>query len=126
MRPNMYKNGLTNEPAPRFERVTPTQSPEPGVPSSGHTSGEHATNELVSVVYEELRTLAHHRMGAERADHTLQPTALVHEVYLRLVEGRSEVLVWTTGVWTLALYRERVEVRRETIVLRAGESTELR
>ncbi len=89
MWPNMCKNVLINEPAPRFERVTPTQSPEPGVPSSGHTSGQHTANELVSVVYEELRTLAHYRMGAERADHTLQPTALVHEVYLRLAEGRT-------------------------------------
>jgi RNA polymerase sigma-70 factor (ECF subfamily) len=36
--------------------------------------------------YGELKAMAAHRMRAERADHTLQPTALVHEAYLRLVD----------------------------------------
>ena len=36
------------------------------------------------LVYEELRRLAHHYLRKERADHTLQSTALVHEAYLRL------------------------------------------
>lgn len=36
------------------------------------------------LVYEELRRLAHHYLRQERADHTLQSTALVHEAYLRL------------------------------------------
>jgi RNA polymerase sigma factor (TIGR02999 family) len=44
-----------------------------------------ATEELLPLVYDELRRLAHAHMGHERADHTLQPTALVHEAYLRLV-----------------------------------------
>lgn len=42
--------------------------------------------ELLDRVYEELRGLAHRYMGRERTDHTLQPTALVHEAYLRLVD----------------------------------------
>ncbi len=46
-------------------------------------------SELISVVYNELRRLAAHYMKAERPDHTLQPTALVHEAYLRLV-GRGQ------------------------------------
>ena len=46
-----------------------------------------AAAELLPLVYDELRKLAAARMGAERADHTLQPTALVHEAYLRLVGG---------------------------------------
>ena len=37
-------------------------------------------------MYEELRRLAQHYMGGERQGHTLQPTALVHEAYLRLAE----------------------------------------
>jgi RNA polymerase sigma factor (TIGR02999 family) len=40
---------------------------------------------LFPVVYAELRRLAHHYLSHERAGHTLQPTALVHEVYLRLI-----------------------------------------
>jgi RNA polymerase sigma-70 factor, ECF subfamily len=48
-------------------------------------SGDSAARErLVPIVYEELRRLAHHYMRAERDGHTLQTTALVNEVYLRL------------------------------------------
>jgi RNA polymerase sigma factor (TIGR02999 family) len=47
----------------------------------------HAAAELLPLVYDELRKLAAARMAAERADHTLNPTALVHEAYLRLVGG---------------------------------------
>jgi len=41
---------------------------------------------LVPLVYEEMRKLAYGHMVEERADHTLQPTALVNEAYLRLVQ----------------------------------------
>lgn len=40
---------------------------------------------ILPLVYEQLRRLAQQRMNAERAGHTLQATALVHEAYLRLV-----------------------------------------
>lgn len=45
-----------------------------------------AAAKLLPLIYEELRKLAVSRMAEERADHTLQPTALVHEAYLRLVD----------------------------------------
>ena len=44
-----------------------------------------AAAELLPLVYDELRKLAAARMASEAPDHTLQPTALVHEAYLRLV-----------------------------------------
>ena len=43
---------------------------------------------LLPLVYAELRRIASRQLGKERAGHTLQPTALVHEVYLRLVDQR--------------------------------------
>jgi RNA polymerase sigma factor (TIGR02999 family) len=43
---------------------------------------------LVPLVYEELRRLAIRYMRGERPDHTLQPTALVHEAYLKLIDQR--------------------------------------
>lgn len=43
-----------------------------------------AREQLVPVIYEELRRLAHHYMRGERPGHTLQTTALVNELYLRL------------------------------------------
>lgn len=44
-----------------------------------------ATNDLFSTVYDELRRLAEKHLSEERRNHTLSPTALVHEAYLRLV-----------------------------------------
>ncbi len=48
-----------------------------------------ATDELLPLVYEELRRLASSRMNQESAGQTLQPTALVHEAFLRLVGGEN-------------------------------------
>jgi RNA polymerase sigma factor (TIGR02999 family) len=53
-----------------------------------------AAEQLLPLVYDELRKLAAQRMAEERADHTLQPTALVHEAYLRLVEGAQPRAGW--------------------------------
>jgi RNA polymerase sigma factor (TIGR02999 family) len=53
-----------------------------------------AAGQLLPLVYDELRKLAAARMADERADHTLQPTALVHEAYLRLVEGPKPHAGW--------------------------------
>ena len=51
------------------------------------TGDPQASAELLPVVYDELRRLARAQMASERTEHTLQATALVHEAYLRLVEG---------------------------------------
>lgn len=55
---------------------------EPGDPK--------AAEELLPLVYAELRRLAAQKMASERAGHTLQPTALVHEAWLRLVGEHKE------------------------------------
>jgi RNA polymerase sigma-70 factor, ECF subfamily len=47
--------------------------------------GPSGTDSLIPVVYAELRRLAQHYLSRERPGHTLQATALVHEVYLRLI-----------------------------------------
>src|SRR5262245_45602454 len=47
----------------------------------------HAAAQLLPLVYDELRKLAAVRMAAEAPGQTLQPTALVHEAYMRLVGG---------------------------------------
>ena len=48
-----------------------------------------ALNQLLPLVYAELRRVASRQLRRERADHTLQPTALVHEVFIRLVDQRQ-------------------------------------
>jgi RNA polymerase sigma factor (TIGR02999 family) len=50
---------------------------------------EAARDELMPLVYDELRRLAGHYMSLERKDHSLQATALVNEVYLRFVDQRQ-------------------------------------
>jgi RNA polymerase sigma factor (TIGR02999 family) len=56
----------------------------------GWSQGDrHALDRLLPLVYAELRRIAARRLRHERTGHTLQPTALVHEAYLRLVEQRN-------------------------------------
>ena len=50
---------------------------------------EEAIDALLPAVYGELRRLAGTHLSRERSDHTLQPTALVHEAYLRLMEQKA-------------------------------------
>ncbi len=56
--------------------------------ADGHSEN---ADEILPVVYEELRNLARQKMSREPSDHTLQPTALVHEAWLR-VAGPNEAL----------------------------------
>jgi RNA polymerase sigma factor (TIGR02999 family) len=55
-----------------------------------------AAAELFPVAYEELRRIAANKMGNERGEHTLQPTALVHEAYLRLLGPDGEQRRWNS------------------------------
>lgn len=45
-----------------------------------------ALDQLMPLVYQELKKLASHHLKSERAGHTLEPTALIHEAYLRMIE----------------------------------------
>lgn len=62
---------------------------------------EAALNQLVPLVHRELRRLAQRAMSGERQNHTLQPTALVNEVYLRIVDMKS--VRWTDRAHFFAL-----------------------
>ena len=57
--------------------------------NDGGPSDARAANELLSLVYEELRGLATAKMASEAPGHTLQATALVHEAWLRLTHGEN-------------------------------------
>jgi DNA-directed RNA polymerase specialized sigma24 family protein len=52
-----------------------------------------AVDQLFPLVYQELRRLAAQKMSRERPGQTLQATALVHEAYIRLVEGAGLLLI---------------------------------
>lgn len=57
---------------------------------SMNAGNREAVDALVPLVYSELRKLAAHYLKGERGGHTLQPTALVHEAFLRLIEQETD------------------------------------
>jgi RNA polymerase sigma factor (TIGR02999 family) len=94
--PNYHPSrGLTSPRAPSY--VTGQQSiGNQGVSRSSDSAtdllakwqqgDQEALKDLIPLVYNELRAIAHHYLRRERSGHTLQSTALVHEAYLRLVD----------------------------------------
>jgi RNA polymerase sigma factor (TIGR02999 family) len=81
-------------------------------------------SELLPLVYGELRRIAASKMGHESANHTLQPTALVHEAWLRMVrtsrvrfEGRAQFF----AVAAEAMRRILVESARRKLSLKRGQ-----
>ncbi len=69
--------------------------------SDDGASGEAALQALLPVVYRRLRDIARGYLGRERRGHTLSPTALVHEAYLRLLEQPG--VQWRGGAHVVAL-----------------------
>lgn len=57
---------------------------------------------LLTAVYDDLRALAGHHLAGERCDHTLQPTAVVHEAYLRLIDQNNVQLEDRSHFFALA------------------------
>ncbi len=76
------------QPAPQDTRRTVTC-----ILNDLQSGRREASDQLLPLVYDQLRAIAQQRMNDERAGHTLQATALVHEAYLRLV-GDHDV-AWT-------------------------------
>jgi RNA polymerase sigma factor (TIGR02999 family) len=82
-----------------------------------------AANELLTLVYDELRRVAAHKMAHEAPGHTLQPTALVHEAWLHL--GGDEQPNWKSrahffGAAAEAMRRILVDRAREKQALKRG------
>jgi RNA polymerase sigma factor (TIGR02999 family) len=80
-----------------------------------------AAGELLPLVYAELRQLAAHKMAHEPAGHTLQPTALVHEAWLRL--GADVQPAWKNRAHFFAA---AAEAMRRILVERARRRTALK
>lgn len=82
---------------------------------------QKAVEALLPVVYNELRRLAHYQMRQQRPNHTLQTTALVHEVYMRIaeikelkIENRAHFLGMAAQLmrWILVDYQKRRQAAR--------------
>src|SRR4051812_33994846 len=84
----------------------------------------HAASHLLPLVYDELRKLAAQKLARETPGQTLQPTALVHEAYLRLV-GEGEEQHWDSrghffAAAAEAMRRILVEIARQKASLKRG------
>jgi len=82
-----------------------------------------AADALLPLLYEELRRIAGAQMGRERADHTLQPTALVHEAWMRLVDSPARDLSSRQHFLSLAarvMRRVLVDHAREHDAMKRG------
>jgi len=86
-----------------------------------HQGDPKAAEELLPVVYEELRKLAAHKMAHEAPGQTLQPTALVHEAWLRL--GADAQPAWNNRAHFFAA---AAEAMRRILVERARRRTALK
>jgi RNA polymerase sigma factor (TIGR02999 family) len=86
-------------------------------------TGPPAPEGLLSELYEELRALAAHHLRGERQGHTLQPTALVHEAYLRM-SGRSSLAIsgrtHFMAIASIAMRRVLVDHARARVALKRG------
>jgi RNA polymerase sigma factor (TIGR02999 family) len=80
-----------------------------------------AADELLPLVYEELRKLASHKMAQQPPGHTLQPTALVHEAWLRLV-GEAQPTFKNRG----HLFSAAAEAMRRILVDKARRKHRVR
>ncbi len=88
---------------------------------------ERTLDELLPLVYEELRQLAAARMAQESAGHTLQPTALVHEAWMRLVSDANRTWknrAYFFGAAAEAMRRILIESARRKSRLKHGGGQE--
>jgi RNA polymerase sigma factor (TIGR02999 family) len=76
-------------PLPRWRRIFSFVNPATELLNAAAQGDCHAAEQLLPLVYDELRKLASARLAHERPGQTLQATALVHEAYLRLVGSES-------------------------------------
>lgn len=75
---------------PSFPSIVPDSPEDVTVLLQALRHGDSdALDRLLPLVYEDLRAVAARHLRSERVDHTLQPTALVHEAFLRLVDQRN-------------------------------------
>src|ERR1700758_1834291 len=106
---------MTTPPSPRQEF--------PHLPITGRGGDGRALEKLFPLVEPELHRLAHHYMSRERAGHTLQTTAILHEAYLRLVDNTKPAWQGRTHFIAAAaqlMRRIMVDHARERYSLKRG------
>lgn len=91
--------------------------------ADGPVLGDAAAADLLPHLYQELCAIASFQMRGERAEHTLQPTAVVHEAFIRLAQQRKET--WDEpgqflAVASMMIHRVLVDHARRRLALKRG------
>jgi RNA polymerase sigma factor (TIGR02999 family) len=130
---DVRKDGSSDEPVPTSDGSQRAGSPEQRgdvtqILSAIEQGDGQAAEQLLPLVYQELRKLAADRMAQEKPGQTLQPTALVHEAYLRLVDV-NQAQHWDSrghffSAAAEAMRRILVDRARHKETLRAGGDIE--
>ncbi len=91
-----------------------------------HSGDPDAMDELMPLVYEQLRALASRYMHQEHAGHTLSPTALVHEAYLKLLSAETpwEDRVHFMAIAAITMRRILVDHARSSLRVKRGSGAE--
>lgn len=108
---------MVNGPRDQGQRTPGAVATPTVLLSSIGADQDQAAAALLPLVYDELRRLAGAYMRAERVDHTLQPTALISEAYMRMIDGAGEEPRWNgrahfLGVAARAMRRVLVDHAR--------------
>ena len=112
---------MTSTLRERSSSPSGTQLGSGSSPSGTSIGGVLDSAGLMPVVYEELHALAERFLRRERPGHTLQPTALVHEAYLRL--ARQDGVAWRSSA---QFYRVAAEAMRRVLVNHARDRGRLK
>ncbi len=122
--PSTVRSDLSDRPGPSTQHPRTVHDVTMLLNAVGQ-GDENAAAQLLPLVYEELRKLAASRMSHESAGQTLQPTALVHEAYMRLVDAQGKSPRWDGrghffGAAALAMRRILVERARHRNRIKHG------
>ena len=105
--------------------MTPPRDDVTQILAAMNAGDEGAMERLVPLVYAELRKMARGLMGSENPNQTLQPTAVVHEAYLRLLGGRQQSWQNRAHFYAVAATAMRNilidEARRKATLKRGGD-----
>ena len=114
---------LISQPAPSGA-ICQTMSEVTRLLEAIHQGDARAGEELLPLVYAELRRLARAKMAREQPGHTLQPTALVHEAWMRLGDQRFESRAHFFAAAAEAMRRILVESARRKLREKRGSRPE--
>ncbi len=121
----MTSNGIQEQ----FEAEVKTDLSVTQLLQAAQSGDESSREVLIALIYDELHQMARQHLRNERSNHTLQPTALVHEAYLRIFNGEPMEIVNRRHFFGIAAVQMRRilidHARRKAALKRSAEQNHL-